>query len=52
MTDPDEARAVLAASDAWIGWEMWEMDRDAICLDGHFTIAELEALLVLLKEPA
>jgi hypothetical protein len=45
-----EARKVLLRAHAWIGWELYERDGDSICLDGEFTIAELEALLVVIRQ--
>lgn len=44
-----KARKLLLGAEAWIGWELYDRDGDSICLDGHFTIAELEALLLLMS---
>jgi hypothetical protein len=34
---------------AWVGWEMWGLDHQSIVLDGEFTLAELEALVAVLR---
>jgi hypothetical protein len=48
---PEEARKALDENGlaGWVGWQMW--NGGAICLDGDFTIKELEALLVLMRQP-
>jgi hypothetical protein len=44
------ARKLLMGAKAWIGWELYEQDRDSICLDGYLTFEELEALVLVMKQ--
>lgn len=42
---PEDARKILSASVGWVG----DVDSTAAHLDGHFTIQELEAAIVLMR---
>ncbi len=46
------AEAMVAAIDSWIGWDVWEREHKRIILDGSFTLAEIEALSLVLRAQA
>ena len=46
----EEANSIVELSEAWIGWEMWEVDHSSIRLDGAFTLEQLQALVTLMHD--
>lgn len=47
--DIERARSVMEKIEGWVGWELWDLDRESIRLDGDFTPDQLLALWVVLS---
>jgi hypothetical protein len=48
----EQAKAITHLIEAWVGWEMWELQPDAIRLDGSFTLEQLQAVVTLMIDGA
>ena len=48
----EQAAVIVDHSEAWIGWEMWELEPDALRLDGSFTLEQLDAIVTLMRSGA